>query len=128
MVEWIFAVAVSLQTNLSRLQPIEAHATAYCVTGVTKSGQITHDGICAAKEEWLGKYAAVFKRLPDNTCGEFIGIYEIADTGGTDGLKNGRVVDIWKPDLDSCQAFMNLVYEDDCEGKVFIFVLDPPQK
>lgn len=121
------SMIISLPSNIfSDPQPelLSAHATAYCATGVTKSGKYTRDGICAAKQEWLGKTVVVYQRLPDDSVGEIIGIYEILDTGGTPGLKSGKVVDIWCPNLDACQAFMDRVYEDGCQGKVYIQLWD----
>lgn len=102
-----------------------AHATAYCLTGITASGEQTRDGICAAKREWLGKDIYIYQKLPGGEIGKFIGKYECRDTGGTNGLKTGKVIDIWRPDLESCQEFMNLVYEDGCKGRIYIRVEDP---
>lgn len=119
---------LSLYYNMMIESPFDilpANATAYCIEGITKSGEYTRDGICAGKEEWIGKRILIFQKLPDGKIGEFIGEYEVKDTGGTDGLRNGTVVDIWKPDLESCQEFMNLVYEDNCYGKVYIIIEDP---
>lgn len=122
MVELIFALIASVQLNTFELQ--KAHATAYCLNGITASGEMTQEGICAAKSDWLGSDIAIYKRLPQDKVGDLIGIYRVSDTGKTDGLRNGTVVDIWRPDLDSCQEFMNLVYEDNCHGKVYIIFLN----
>ena len=125
MVDILLAVVMCIQLHSIELDMQPAHATAYCIEGVTRSGEMTHEGICAAKEEWLGNYILVFQRLPDGKIGDFIGGYLVADTGGTQGLRDGKVVDIWKPDLDSCQEFMEIVYEDNCQGKIYICVLEP---
>lgn len=114
----------SLYLNMPKLEYLSAHATAYCITGVTASGEYTKPGICAAKKEWLGKTIMVYQKLPDGNIGELIGIYECLDTGGTKGIKSGKVVDIWQPDMDSVQKFMDKVYEDGCKGHVYIKVLD----
>lgn len=74
----------------------------------------------------MGKTAIIFQRLPGDILGDFIGVYEVEDTGSSKGITEGNVIDIWQPDMDACQEFMNLVYEDDCKGKVFVIFLDTP--
>ena len=103
---------------------MKAHATAYCQSGITASGTQTRKGICAAKKEWIGKTIVIYQRLPGDKIGNMIGIYECLDTGGTEGIKTGKVIDIWEPDLEGCQEFMNKVYEDGCKGKVYIQIVD----
>ena len=126
MASLVLAVFMTAYLNMNTTPPtidiLPAHATAYCIEGVTKSGEYTREGICAGKEEWLGKTNIVYQKLPDGDIGKKIGEYECLDTGGTPGLNNGRVVDIWRPDLEECQEFMNLVYEDNCNGEVYIIV------
>ena len=100
-------------------------ATAYADTGKqTKSGIWPYEGVAGAREDLIGKTAIVYQRLPGNKIGELIGIYEIEDTGSTEGCINGHVIDIWRPNLDECQLFMNRVYEDGCQGKVFVQFID----
>lgn len=103
---------------------MKAHATAYCQSGTTASGTQTRKGICAAKKEWIGKTIVIYQRLPGDKIGNMIGIYECLDTGGTEGIKTGKVIDIWEPDLEGCQEFMNKVYENGCKGKVYIQIVD----
>ena len=62
--------------------------------------------------------------MPDNSLGDYIGTYECLDTGGTDGLKNGTVIDVWQPNSEAVQEFMNTVYENDCQGKIYIQVIE----
>lgn len=109
-------------TNEPILQ--KAHATAYCLSGTMASGQQTRDGVCAGAKEYLGCVIVVYQRLPDDSIGDYIGTWECLDTGGTDGLKNGTVIDVWQQDLESCQNFMDLIYEDGCQGKVYIQVIE----
>lgn len=110
----------------SEEQPLlqKAYATAYYQSGTMASGQQTREGVCAGMRDYLGCVIVVFQRLPDDSVGDYLGMWECLDTGGTDGLKNGTVVDIWQQNLDSCQDFMNMVYEDDCQGKVYIQVIE----
>lgn len=99
---------------------IKARATAYNLHGVTASGEQTRLGICAVgNPNYFGKTIIVYQRLPGNKLGRCIGIYEALDTGC-----HKNVVDVWCPDLECSQEFMNVVYEDGCGGKVFIQVID----
>lgn len=66
------------------------------------------------EQNLMGKTIILYQRLPDGSKGKEIGTYEIADTGCK---KN--VIDVWQPNLEECQKFMNLVYEDGCKGKIY---------
>lgn len=98
---------------------IKMRATAYCLEGITASGTEVRKGICATSDHsLLGKTAIVYQRLPNNEIGSVIGIYEIEDTGCKE-----HVIDVWCPE-DECQDFMNRVYEDGCQGKVWVQIVD----
>lgn len=98
---------------------IKMHATAYCLQGITASGKPVRKGICASGyKDWIGKTVIVYQRLPGDEVGRLIGIYEIEDTGCKES-----VLDIWMPDLDECQDFMNTVYENGCKGKVYAQII-----
>lgn len=116
--------AIATMTALTQPKIMEAHATAYCVSGTTYSGQETREGICAGKKEWIGKTIIVYQKLPGGEIGDLIGYYECLDTGKTNGLKTGKVIDIWCPDLEACQKLMDRVYENGCKGKIYIQVLE----
>lgn len=99
---------------------IKARATAYCLPGTTASGQEVRKGICASgNKDYFGKTVVVYQRLPSDEVGEIIGIYEVLDCGCSK-----HVIDVWCPDLNECQEFMNRVYEDGCQGKIFVQVLE----
>lgn len=100
-----------------------AKVTAYLDSGYTKSGKYTRTGICAGKEEWLGCVAVVYKRMPDGSVGDFIGRYEILDTGGTQALKNGDVIDVWVPNDAVCTDFVNFTYEGGCNGNIYVQIV-----
>lgn len=91
---------------------------------ITSTGNKVREGICASSKEYEGKTIIVYQRMPDNSIGDVLGIYECLDTGGTKGIKEGIVVDVWKPDNESKDEFINRSYENDCEGKIWIQVLD----
>ena len=121
--------SITIKANAYEYEEIpylqKMHATAYLDTGrKCKSGVWPHEGVAGAREDMIGKTAIVYQRLPGNKVGEMIGIYEIEDTGTTEGVINGNVIDIWCPNMDACQDFMNRVYEDGCNGKVFVQLVE----
>lgn len=99
---------------------IKKRATAYCLKGSTCTGIEVRPGICASgNRELIGKTIIMYQRLPNDEIGEIIGIYEVEDTGCS-----SNVIDVWMPDLEQCQQFMNRVYEDNCKGKIWVQVLE----
>ncbi|MEG1901799.1 MAG: hypothetical protein RR225_05375 [Clostridium sp.] len=85
-------------------EPFRIEATAYCYGEITKDGSKVREGICAGREEWLGKTCIMYESDNGKT-GDLIGIYEIKDTGGDYRLKNGKCVDIYIPSEDECLEF-----------------------
>jgi hypothetical protein len=104
---------------------IKGFATAYNgPSDYTCTGKPVHKGICGGCQEYIGKTIILYQRLPGDEIGQIIGIYECEDTGpGTDGFREGRVIDVWMPE-DECQDFMNLLYTNNAQGKCFIQVLE----
>ena len=84
---------------------IPMRASAYCIHGTTSNGSRTHRGICAAKPEWIGLTAAIYLNN-DGELGEFLGYYEVKDTG-EDNIRNGKVIDIWMETENECFQFGN---------------------
>lgn len=104
------AVKISLSTSASSSDPFEVPAqircTCYTDSGTTASGQQTRPGIIAGKREWTGCAAALYDVNEDGSIGDFIGYYEVLDTGAgidTDGdgygdsIINGTSIDVWVP-------------------------------
>lgn len=94
--------------------------TAYMLDGTTASGRHTRRGICAG-QEWMveqaiesgtGSWVAMIWTA-DGT--EFLGYYEVLDTGGTEAIKNGYVVDVWFSTYEECVEWMEIT-----EGKCLI--------
>lgn len=79
-------------------------ATAYCLTGKRCDGGAVRRGIASAAPEYYGMAAAVYIN-DDGKPGEFLGWYEILDTGGNEGIRNGSVLDIWMPTYEECIQF-----------------------
>ena len=104
---------------------IKGYATAYNgPSDHTYTGKPVHKGICGGCQAYIGKTIILYQRLPGDEIGQILGIYECEDTGpSTDAFKEGRLIDVWCEDLDACQEFMNRVYEDGCQGHVWIEVI-----
>lgn len=116
MLMLIIKSAIVSLTAMLTLQPIlmPGYATAYCDYGTTKSGEITRNGTCAMHDaEMIGKTVVLYQRLPNGDTGKMIGIYEVKDTGCKQ-----NVIDVWCENLEKCQEFMNIVYEDGCNGRI----------
>lgn len=59
----------------------------------TADGSNTFIGSCAMNRANLGKVVALYDKEKN-----FIGYYDINDVGGTEGLKSGKVVDLYFKD------------------------------
>lgn len=78
------------------------HTTAYYQGHHTATGVPVHPGIAACNTH-LGDIAIVY-----TMDGKYLGTYEVCDTGGTEGLQNGCVLDVWKCNFTQCQTWMKL--------------------
>lgn len=79
--------------------------TCYTDAGTTATGCQTREGIVAGSPEWFGYVAALYEVNEDGGIGDFIGYYEVLDTGAgydTDGdgkgdsIKRGLSLDVWQ--------------------------------
>ena len=75
------SIYANAETNNAFVEPVKIRCTCYCDTGVTASGVYTRPGIMASKPEYIGYVACVNAVNEDGSIGEFIGYYEILDTG-----------------------------------------------
>lgn len=85
------------------------YTTAYCLHGTTATGGQTRPGIAACNTH-LGDVALIYKED-----GSYLGAYEITDTGATEGLKNGTVIDVWKANKTHCKGWMKVT-----GGRVYV--------
>ena len=83
-------------------------ATAYCMGHHTANGSPVHPGGCASSREHLGDVAIIY-----TIDGNFLGYYECNDLGGTEGIQNGYVIDLYRSNLTQCQSFMKLIAAND---------------
>jgi 3D (Asp-Asp-Asp) domain-containing protein len=73
------------------------HATAYCLTGITRSGAPSAPGIVAADWKVIPLGSVIYVDSP------FMGgIYQVLDAGK--GIK-GKVIDIFIPSYERCMEF-----------------------
>jgi hypothetical protein len=118
----LIAMCLIGSTSSANEEPtlIPMHATAYCLPGKTASGEPVREGICATgRKELFGKTVILYQRLPDGSVGKGLGIYEVKDSGC-----NENVIDVWRPDLDWCQNFMNIVYQNGAHGCIYVEVIE----
>lgn len=111
-------------------EPVKMRCTCYIDRGTTASGQQTRDGICAARRDWIGKVAAIYRIDENGKIGDFLGYYEILDTGAgidTDGdghgdsIINGQSIDVWQPSIQAARDWVkangDYVYIKIIDGK-----------
>lgn len=97
----------------------KARATAYCLENKTCTGKDVREGICASGDpRYIGQTIIMYQRLPDGSVGDIIGIYECEDSGCS-----SHVIDVWC-EAEDCQSFMDTVYRDGCQGKIWIQILN----
>lgn len=114
-----------IKAQESEPELIKGYVTAYNgPSDTTYMGTKCRKGICGGCEAYLGKVIILYKRLPGDKIGDIIGIYECQDTGiGTKSFQEGKLIDVWQP-KDELQNFIDITYEDGCQGKVFIQILN----
>lgn len=97
---------IKASCEVDGLQKIKC--TAYCCGEITANGSKVHEGGIAASAEHMGDVAELYT-LDD----EFLGYFEVNDAGGTDAIRNGYVIDVYRESYDRCVDWMKLT-----QGKV----------
>ena len=85
------------------------YITAYCCGEITANGSKVHTGGCACNPH-IGDIALIY-----SVDGKYLGMYECNDTGATEGLHRGTVIDVYRKNLTQCQMWMKLT-----GGKVYV--------
>ncbi|MEO8255740.1 MAG: 3D domain-containing protein [Acidobacteriota bacterium] len=93
------ACAATPEPPPSRSSALAARATAYCQSGITKSGEATRQGVIAADPRVLPLGSVVHIDAPEQA---HDGIYRVLDTGAA---VRGRIVDIYMPNCRSAKRF-----------------------
>lgn len=101
----VFAIKAQADEKPPIGELLELEATAYCYGEITADGSKVREGICAAKRSWMGLTAIVYLQNEDGSIGDFLGFYEIKDTGGEQRIKDGKCIDIYMPSYDDCMEF-----------------------
>lgn len=113
----IFTLIFNNRVDAAELVKFTCYCPESCPGTVTASGAKVREGIMASNRDHLGDCAMVY--LTDGT---FLGYYEALDIGGTDGIRNGYVIDVWAPSLAKARELMALT-----EGEVYIEWIEQPQ-
>jgi 3D (Asp-Asp-Asp) domain-containing protein len=72
-------------------------ATAYCLSGITKSGTKTVPGLVSADPKVIPLGSMIYVETPF-----FSGVYQVLDTGE---LVKGKIIDIFVPSYERCVEF-----------------------
>ena len=104
-------VNANAQTKDPYQDAIKIRCTCYTGYNKTYTGKQPYDGcrIIAGKKEWLGSVAALYSVKKDGSKGNFLGYYEVADTGSAKSLNNGTSIDLWRTDLDEAQDWVEVI-------------------
>ena len=116
-----------LPAGASEQEPFKMYTTAYHYGTITASGTPVRKGICAVKREWMGLTAVVYECKEDGSQGELLGFWECLDTGfggdadgdGIGSIESGKVIDMYFPTPEECQAWM-----EQTGGKVYVQLID----
>ena len=80
-------------------------ATAYCYGTTTCTGKAVREGYAAMSKRYLGMTAVVYEADENGEPLDYIGTYEIEDTGGDERIRNGNCIDIYIPDYNAAIEF-----------------------
>jgi len=91
------AETTPVQNGYKRAAGDEFHATAYCVSGLTKAGVKTAPGLVSADPSVIPLGSMIYVETPFMS-----GIYQVMDTGE---LIKGKIIDIFIPSYESAKNF-----------------------
>lgn len=112
----LLTLAITTQARADELK-VTCYCPESCPGEVTASGEYVRDGIAAVGREHFGDCAMIW-----TLDGQFLGYYECLDIGGTEAIRKGYVIDLWKPDMATCKDIMKVT-----EGKVIVQWVDNPK-
>lgn len=101
------SIGAGARVDTSNMQLM--YTTAYHRGHHTANGSKVHIGGCACNPH-LGDVAIIY-----TVDGQYLGMYECNDTGGTQGLQNGTVIDVYRKNLTQCETWMKIT-----GGKVYV--------
>lgn len=109
---WILSVGAGNKGTVDTSYMETMYTTAYYMGTVTATGVPVHPGVAACNTH-VGDVAIIY-----SMGGKYLGTYEVCDVGATEGLKAGRVIDVWKSNYTMCEGWMKLVAKDGGRVKV----------
>ena len=92
---WIHDKVIARPTE-SEINYIPMECTAYCMGTIRCDGGPARKGICAGASRYYGKTALIYENNGGKP-GEFLGYYEVLDTGGDYRIQNGTCLDVYLP-------------------------------
>jgi hypothetical protein len=105
------SIGAGTRVDTSNMQLM--HTTAYYRGHHTANGSKVHIGGCSCNPH-LGDVAIIY-----TVDGQYLGMYECNDTGGTQGLQNGTVIDVYRKNLTQCETWMKIT-----GGKVYVLWIE----
>lgn len=104
----VFVLLLTLNARAEELQLMRV--TCYCPESC--SGTVTASGTkpvpnysCGARRDMIGCVALVYENN-NGIPGDFIGLYEITDTGSAPRIQSGKSIDIYQASLSDAKAFV----------------------
>ena len=88
---------LSLNSNTTAIRAENFEATAYCITGISRSGAEIRPGHVAADPRVIPLGSMIYVDSP-----LMGGIYQVLDTGE---LVKGKIIDIFIPSYEQCKEF-----------------------
>lgn len=88
-------------------QPQKIRCTCYVGGTVTANGKKPFYGTVAGPRDWFGCAVAIYQMNEAGGCGDFIGWFEVNDTGPNDLLLSGRAIDLWQESLEDANDWVS---------------------
>lgn len=115
-VEYDYVPTVEEYVSPHDYEPQLMHVTGYINPNHNKTadGSNTFVGSCAMNRANLGKVIALYDKEKN-----FIGYFDVNDVGGTQGLKDGKVVDLFFTDMETLNNFF-----EEHGTKLYVQIID----
>jgi len=103
---FVLWMALTARAEELTLMRVTCYCPESCSGKVTASGTVPKPNYtCGARRDLIGGVALVYEN--DNGApGDFIGLFEIQDTGSAPRIVNGTSIDIYQSSLEDAQAFV----------------------
>jgi len=114
----VITLFITFVMTLFHIMPVMAEdglqlmrVTCYCPESCpgtrTASGTVPIPNYtCGARSDLIGSVAMVYEQNADGTIGEFVGLYEVQDTGSAKRIQSGKSIDIYQANLTDAKAFV----------------------